>query len=40
VQLQRLLNGVGVLVLDHMIVADGKTYSMAQHGDIDFRMRC
>ena len=39
-QLQRLLNGVGILVLDHVIVAGTKTYSMAQHGDIDFRMRC
>ena len=40
VQLQRLLNGVGILVLDHIIVAGAKTYSMAQHGDIDFRLRC
>ncbi len=38
-QLQRLLNGVGILVLDHIIVAGAQTYSMAQHGDIDFRIR-
>ena len=39
VQLQRLLNGVGILVLDHIIVADDRTYSMIQHGDIDYRTR-
>ena len=39
IQLQRLLNGVGILVLDHIIVAGTNTYSMAQHGDIDVRLR-
>ena len=39
VQLQRLLNGVGILVLDHIIVAGSSTYSMIQHGDIDYRIR-
>jgi len=39
VQLQRLLNGVGILVLDHIIVANDRTYSMIQHGDIDYRVR-
>ena len=39
VQLQRLLNGVGILVLDHIIVAGDRTYSMIQHGDIDYRIR-
>ena len=39
VQLQRLLNGVGILVLDHIIVAGDKTYSMIQHGDIDYRTK-
>ena len=39
VQLQRLLNGVGILVLDHIIVCGSTTYSMAQHGNIDFRIR-
>ncbi len=39
VQLQRLLNGVGILVLDHIIVAGDKTYSMIQHGDIDYRIK-
>ena len=38
-QLQRLLNGVGILVLDHIIVANENTYSMIQHGDIDYRVR-
>lgn len=38
-QLQRLLNGVGILTLDHIIVAGDNTYSMIQHGDIDYRTR-
>ena len=38
-QLQRLLNGVGILVLDHIIVAGESTYSMIQHGDISYRPR-
>ncbi len=38
-QLQRLLNGVGILTLDHILVAGDKTYSMIQHGDIDYRIR-
>ena len=38
-QLQRLLHGVGILVLDHIIVANDNTYSMVQHGDIDYRVR-
>ena len=39
VQLQRLLNGVGILVLDHIIVANDTSYSMIQHGDIDYRAK-
>ena len=39
IQLQRLLNGVGILVLDHIIVAADRTYSMIQHGDIDYRIK-
>ncbi len=39
VQLQRLLNGVGILVLDHIVVAGDRTYSMIQHGDIDYRIK-
>lgn len=39
VQLQQLLNGVGILVLDHIIVANDKSYSMIQHGDISYRVR-
>ena len=38
-QLQRLLNGVGILVLDHIIVAGSLTYSMIEHGDIDYRIK-
>ena len=38
-QLQRLLNGVGILVLDHIIVANDLTYCMIQHGDIDYRLK-
>ena len=38
-QLQRLLNGVGILTLYHILVAGDKTYSMIQHGDIDYRIR-
>lgn len=37
VQLQRLMDGVGIIVLDHIIVANDNTYSMIQHGDIDYR---
>ena len=39
VQLQKLLHGVGILVLDHIIVAGDRTYSMIQHGDIDYRIK-
>ena len=39
IQLQKLLNGVGILVLDHIIIACDRTYSMIQHGDIDYRVR-
>jgi DNA repair protein RadC len=38
-QLQQLLNSVGILVLDHIIVANDRTYSMIQHGDIDYRIK-
>lgn len=38
-QLQRLLSGIGILLLDHIIVANDSTYSMIQHGDIDYRVR-
>ena len=39
IRLQQLLNGVGILVLDHIVVANEKTYSMIQHGDIDYRIK-
>jgi len=38
-QLQKLLSGVGILILDHIIVANDSSYSMIQHGDIDYRIR-
>lgn len=38
-QLQRVLRGIDVNVLDHIIIADGNAYSMASHGDIDFMRR-
>ena len=38
-QLQRLLGGIDVMVLDHMIIAGANAYSMAQHGDIEFGAR-
>lgn len=38
-QLQRLLNGMGILVLDHLIVCNNMTYSMIEHGDIDYRIK-
>lgn len=39
IQIQKILNQLGILVLDHIIVANDKTYSMIQHGDIDYRIR-
>ena len=38
-QLQRILNALNILVLDHIIVAGNMTYSMIQHGDMDYRIR-
>jgi len=38
-QLQRLLGQMDIMVLDHLIVAGSNTYSMAQHGDIEFGRR-
>lgn len=37
--LQRLLNGVGILVLDHIIVSENNCYSMIEHGDITYSRR-
>ena len=39
IQIQRLLNGVGILVLDHVVCAGDQTYSMISHGDSDYRVR-
>lgn len=38
-QIQRTLNALNILLLDHIIVAGDRTYSMIQHGDIDYRRR-
>lgn len=38
-QLQQLLNQMGILVLDHLIIAGNNAYSMAQHGDLEFGRR-
>ena len=37
IQMQQLLKGVQILVLDHIIVAGNECYSMVQHGDICYR---
>ena len=39
IQLQRVLKALGILLLDHVIVAANSTYSMVQHGDVDSRCR-
>jgi len=36
-QLQNLLTRIGILLLDHIIVAGDKSYSMIQHGDLEYR---
>ena len=37
VQLKRILNEMNIMLLDHVIIAGNSAYSLAQHGDIDFR---
>ena len=32
-ELEAMLSKLGIALMDHIIVADGKTYSMVQHGD-------
>ena len=39
INLQKILNGVGIMLLDHIIVAGNGTYSMVTHGDIDYRVK-
>ena len=39
VMLQKLLRGVGILLLDHVIVANDSTYSMIENEDLDYRVR-
>lgn len=38
-KIRNLLNGVGIHLLDHMIVAGYDVYSMADNGDVLFRTR-
>ena len=38
-QLQRTLASIGILLLDHIIVAGEATYSMVREGDISYRTR-
>ena len=37
-KLQQMLAGVGIMVLDHIIVSGNNTYSMIQQGDITYRV--
>ena len=37
--LQKTLNVVGIMLLDHIVIAGANTYSMIQHGDISYRCR-
>ena len=37
VQIQRLLKALGILLLDHFIIAGNEAYSMIQHGDISYK---
>ena len=37
VTVQKLMNGVGILVMDHILVSGNEAYSMIQHGDITYR---
>ena len=36
-QLQRILSALGIVLLDHIIVAGPNTYSLMQHGDITLK---
>lgn len=37
ITIQKLLNGVGVMLLDHMVVAGCDVYSMIEQGDIRYK---
>lgn len=37
IQIQRLLKALGVMLLDHFIIANNEAYSMVQHGDISYK---
>ncbi len=38
-RMMNLLAGIDVVVLDHILVADGQTYSMMNHGDMHYPLR-
>ena len=37
-RLMRLLAGLGITLLDHMIISGDQTYSMTQHGDLPYNL--
>lgn len=39
ITIQNILNKLGIMVLDHIIIANNKSYSMITHGDIDYSVR-
>lgn len=36
--LQKLLAGIGIMVMDHILIFGNNAYSMIMHGDIDYRV--
>lgn len=36
--LQKLLAGIGIMVMDHILIFGNDAYSMIMHGDIDYRV--
>lgn len=36
--IQKLMHGVGILVMDHILICGNDSYSMIQQGDIDYRI--
>ena len=39
IKVQQLMNAVGIIVMDHILIAGNNAYSMIQHGDINYRIR-
>ena len=38
ITLQKLLAGIGIMVMDHILISGNDAYSMIMHGDIDYRV--